>query len=221
MSTFTDNVVTYCNQELAVFKNGTSKEWMADVYLEVGKYWDRLAEIKEYKNWKGYNGRSDVKLDSSGKPKKDGNKNQPWSAAFISWIAYKAGAGDAFKYAPSHSVYMVAALKEATKAKPKAKFIARRHKLYVPKVGDLIACERQAALNPSFDTYITYAAQGKYEAHCDFVVEVTDKAVITIGGNVGNSVTRKTWKRDAQGYIGNTDPLSASATVVCIIECLL
>src|SRR5262245_61924007 len=33
----------------------------------------------------------------------------PWSAAFISWVMRHAGAGSAFRYAPSHSTYIYAA----------------------------------------------------------------------------------------------------------------
>ena len=67
MSAFTDEVVKLCAKELQRFGNGTKKEWMDDVYLEVGKYWDRLAEIKKFSNWKGYNGKSNVKFDDQGK----------------------------------------------------------------------------------------------------------------------------------------------------------
>ena len=52
------------------------------------------------------------------------------------------------------------------------------------------------------------------------VVKVTDKEVITIGGNVGNSVKTKCWPLEKR-KIGNIDPLSPSASVICVIECRL
>lgn len=215
-SAFVDKLVSICEAECAFFGNGSKKEFMADVYLRVGDYWTELAKTPPYQSWAGYTGRSGVTFDAKGNVKT--NNNQPWSAAFISYVIRMAGAGDSFAYAPSHSVYIVRALEQAKKTKPTAPFIARRHKLYKPRLGDLIACERQKLTNPNFDTYKTYVAEGKYEAHCDIVTEIHPKHVITIGGNVSNSVTRKKWPLDAAGMIGNTDPLSSNGSVICIIE---
>lgn len=150
-------------------------------------------------------------------PVKDGNRNQPWSAAFISYIMAKAGAGSSFSYAPSHSVYIVKALKEAAKSTTSASFVAQRHAEYVAKVGDLIACERQPSINPNFDTYADYVKQKKYEAHCDIVVDVGRDELFTVGGNVSNSVCKKRWPLK-KGRIGNFDPKHSTAGVVCIIE---
>ena len=217
-SQFVSKLVQVCEEECAFFGNGAKKEYKDSVFERVGLYWSRLAEIPQYKSWAGYNGKSGVKLDKNGEPIKDGNRNQPWSAAFISYVMHKAGADDHFAYAPSHSVYIVRALDQAKKAKPSSPFVARRHKQYSPKLGDLIACERKPAVDPNFDTYKSFVAQGKYEAHCDVVTEVHEKHVMTIGGNVSNSVTRKKWPLDAGKMIGNHDPLSATAGVICIIE---
>jgi hypothetical protein len=233
MTAFTDKVVTVCGEELALFEGGALKEYDKAVFQRVGKYWDELAKIPDYKAWKGYNGRSDVKLElkSNGEVKKIiRNKNQPWSAAFISWVAKQAGAGDHFHYGPSHSVYMVKALREAKKATSKAKkatstakFIARRHTQYAPKAGDLIACERRSLDDATFDTYIDFVVAGRFEAHCDFIVGFNEAKtkIITIGGNVGNSVKAKSWPLNSKGHVGDRDPTSSVAGVVCIIECRL
>ncbi len=218
MSDFTDRLVQACHDERGRFENGALKEWMEPVFRRVGDYWDRLADLPQYAGWQGYNGRSDVRLGANGRPVADGNRNQPWSAAFISFVMREAGAGDTFAYAPSHSVYVVKALREAAKAASKHPFIARRHKLYAPKPGDLIACERQKTVDPNFDTYVSFVAQGRFEAHSDIVTEVTDKAVTTVGGNVGNSVREKRWPLDTSGHIGNADPLSRTSMVICVIE---
>lgn len=225
MSAFTETVVRACADELALFRNGKNKEYDRDVYRRVGEYWDALATIPAYQSWGGYNGRSDTDLELNS----DGevvevvrNKNQPWSAAFISWVARQAGAGNRFSYAPSHSVYIVKALKAAA-AGGNAKFVARRHGEYVPKVGDLIACERRKNDDASFDTYIDFVKAGRFEAHCDFVVGMSDETrqVITIGGNVSHSVMSKEWPIDQNGRIGNHDPKSVASKVICIIETLL
>jgi hypothetical protein len=223
MTAFTDAVVDLCNAEYNAFSQGALKEYQKAVYKRVGKYWDALALTPPYENWAGYNGRTDskLKLDAADEVVQViRNGNQPWSAAFISWVAREAGAGAHFKYAPSHSVYIVAALKEARKATSTAKFIARRRTDYAPKVGDLIACERRADTDANFDNYQAFVASGRYEAHCDFVVgfNAAGNKVITVGGNVGHSVARKDWPLDANGRIGPKDPKSAAANVICVIE---
>ncbi len=219
MTDFTDRIVAMARSERDTFRNGAEKEWMDSVYLRVGDYWNRLAQLPQYASWAGYNGKSDVTFDKkTGKPAKHGNRNQPWSAAFISFLMAEAGAGTAFSCAPAHSVYIVKALREAAKPRSNAAFIARRHRQYAPIPGDLIACERQKQIDPNFDTYISYVAQGRYEAHCDAVVEVSATALVTIGGNVGSSVREKRWPVDKNGMIGNADPGDATATVICVIE---
>ena len=218
-SAFVNQLIKVAEDEYAYFGNGTKKEYQSSVYLRVGEYWTELAKTPPYGSWSGYNGRSGVTFDKKGKV--TSNKNQPWSAAFISYVMSIAGAGKDFSYAPSHSVYIVKALDDAKKTKPAGKFIARRHKLYTPKLGDLIACERKPKIDPNFDTYKKYVAAGHYEAHCDIVTEVHDKHVITIGGNVNNSVSQKKWLFDTGKMIDDHDPGSSTSGVICIIENLL
>jgi len=230
LTAFTDEVVRICKQELELFGNGKLKEYDKPVYKRVGEYWDELARDPSYATWKGYHGRRQVELvlndqdevvrvktGADGRPL---NKNQPWSAAFISFVAARAGAGGKFNYGPSHSVYIVKALKEAAKPNSTAPFIARRRDGYAPKVGDLIACERLESADPTFDNYIDFVKNGRYEAHCDYVIgfDAQKQNAITVGGNVSNSVKTKKWPLDGQGRIGRTDPNNASGGVICIIE---
>ncbi len=215
-SSFVVKLVEVCEGECAFFGDGAKKEYEDSVFRRVGDYWTELAKSPPYGSWAGYTGKSGVQFSPSGNV--ISNKNQPWSAAFISFVMSKAGAGSKFSYSPSHSVYIVKALEAAQKAGTTEVFIARRHKNYAPKPGDLIACERQPAIDPNFDTYKAYVAGGKYEAHCDVVTEVHDKYLMTIGGNVSNSVTRKKWPLDTNGMIGNFDPQSSTAGVICVID---
>ena len=117
----------------------------------------------------------------------------------------------------------VFALREAKKATSNAKFIARRHTQYAPKAGDLIACERRSLDDATFDTYIDFVVAGRFEGHCDFVVGFNEAKtkIITIGGNLGNSVKEKSWPLNSKGRVGDRDPTSSVAGVVCIIECRL
>ncbi|OAE47924.1 hypothetical protein A7J57_15090 [Agrobacterium tumefaciens] len=215
-SNFVLKLITIAENECAYFGDGAKKEYDEAVFKRVGDYWTELAKNSTYTSWAGYNGRSGVIFDQNGKVKS--NKNQPWSAAFISYAMSAAGAGKYFSYAPSHSVYIVKALEQAKKSSATEKFIARRHKAYVPKLGDLIACERKPKIDPNFDTYKSYVAAGHYEAHCDIVTEIDDKHIITIGGNVNNSVRRKKWPLDGGKMIGNHDPGEPTSGVICIIE---
>lgn len=221
MSEFTDRVVQICNNELELFGNGALREYDTAVYRRVGDYWDALALESAYAAWHGYNGRTDVQftLLPNGQVRRPPakNKNQPWSAAFISYVAREAGAGANFAYSPAHSRYILKALREASQPSG-GKFIARRHTAYQPKIGDLIACERREHEDADFDTYPAYVTAGRYEAHCDFVVAADTRRVITIGGNVKHSVKTKTWPLDAQGRIGDRDPESLVAKVICVID---
>lgn len=226
MTDFTDEVVGLCLRELQLFRNGHHKEYDLEVYRRVGDYWNAVADVPDYRHWRGYHGRSDCRLvlnSDNDVVQLLSNDNQPWSAAFISWVARTAGAADGFHYGPSHSVYIVKALKAASTAGTTEKFVARRHTEYTPKVGDLIACERRSSDDANFDTYPSFVASGRHEAHCDFVVGFVDngRTAVTVGGNVSNSVMQKDWPLDANGRIGNHDPRSTTAKPICIIECLL
>ena len=219
MSTFTDEVARLCEQEYKLhFWNGSKKEWMEGAYQRIGVYWNQLATNPKYKKWSGYNGRSDTVLAPDGTL--ISSKNQPWSAAFISWVAHEAGASSSFKYSPSHSSYVVAALRAAKSANSVVNFVARRHGTYKPKVGDLIACERRPDVDPTFDTYIDYVAQSKYEAHCDFVVHVGASRLTVVGGNISNTVTKRDWPTSG-GLIQGVDPARPDNNVICVIECRL
>lgn len=226
MSAFTDEVVRLCRAELEFFGDGKLKEYDKAAYKRVGTYWNALALEPDLAKWKNYNGRSDckLKLDAAGEVVRViSNNNQPWSAAFISWVARGAGAGKQFSYSSAHAGYILKALAEAKKATSKAKFIARRRTAYRPKVGDLIACERLTSADPTFDNYADYVKAGRYEAHCDFVVGANGDGtkLLTIGGNVGHSVKQKLWPINSKGLADKTDPTNPDATVICIIECLL
>ncbi|MBY5406352.1 DUF2272 domain-containing protein [Rhizobium leguminosarum] len=104
-----------------------------------------------------------------------------WSAAFISWVMRKAGAGSAFKYAASHSIYFAAARKNRTEnnANP---FKAYRPTEIAPRPGDLICNWR--------DKPVTYdSVKPGDPGHCDVVVAVKSDHLLAIGGNKGSNGT--------------------------------
>lgn len=125
----------------------------------------------------------------------NGNDDIPWSAAFISWIFKTAGAENMFAYAPRHSTYLFKAILASQHADTKDLFIGHRVKDYKPKPGDLVGRARQSGID--FD----HQNNGEYLSHSDIVVEVRSDALDMIGGNVDNSVTRRTVALNGDGSI--------------------
>jgi Uncharacterized protein conserved in bacteria (DUF2272) len=108
----------------------------------------------------------------------------PWSAAFISWVMKTAGAGDRFRYSSQHSVYISQAIRDFLQGRA-AGFWGRRLNEQKPKVGDLVCWGREAGVD--YD----HQHGGDYAGHCDIVVDVRPDEVDIVGGNVGDSVTKR------------------------------
>ena len=64
-------------------------------------------------------------------------QKQLWSAAFISWVMKKAGAGNAFKHSAMHGTYIKAA-KDNPYAKNSNTLKAYRTTEVKPRIGDLV-----------------------------------------------------------------------------------
>lgn len=111
----------------------------------------------------------------------------PWSAAFTSWVMRRAGVAW-FSGAPSHVQY----LKKAMAARAGQLVPIRR---YRPLPGDLICAPRaDAGGQPTAVSEAAFIAAlnsgvDHFETHCDIVVRVNKGSVVSIGGNVKNSVT--------------------------------
>lgn len=118
----------------------------------------------------------------------------PWSAAFISWVMRRAGAGRYFRYAASHAAYIVAARENRRSGRPNP-FRAFRTTEVRPQVGDL-ACKRRAGSRATYDT-----VRVGDTTHCDVVTAVQPGRITLVGGNVDNSVSRRTLPLDADGFI--------------------
>jgi hypothetical protein len=228
MSAFTDAVVVKCLAEWEVFKRGKAREWWDPQFKDVGRYWAKLGEVRDGRQGVVFEKKADgsLQLDPVNKqPIPKTNENTPWSAAFISFIAREAGAGAKFKFSSYHSIYIMEALRAAAGPGSSAPWVGRRRESHTPKVGDLIACGRERAKTATFDTAASFistapgAAPDHFPSHTDFVVEVMGDKVVTIGGNVSNSVSRKNWPLNASGRIGTHDPHSSTASVICIMEC--
>jgi hypothetical protein len=109
----------------------------------------------------------------------------PWSAAFISYVMRTADAGTRFRYSTQHSVYISQGIRDYLRKEPGAGYWTMRLNEATPEVGDIVCWGRQAGIDYDHQNH------GDYHGHSDLVVEVTASQVWIIGGNVGNSVTRR------------------------------
>ncbi|MCY7277601.1 MAG: DUF2272 domain-containing protein [Phormidesmis sp. CAN_BIN44] len=114
----------------------------------------------------------------------------PWSAAFVSYVMRKAGAGNQFVYSANHRDYILDAIKKRKDGKTTAPFVGYRLSEAAPLPGDLVCASRAGdAGRVTFDNALTY---GRFSSHCDIVVAKRTTAIDVIGGNVSDSVTRAT-----------------------------
>lgn len=125
-----------------------------------------------------------------GKPGITGkDRNQFWSAAFISYVMLKAGAGALFRRSDHHQAYIHAAMVAAREKSSSYGYWGARLEDHAPQVGDLICAWRKKKI--SFEDAEN---PGWYASHCDLVVARTDTTVTVIGGNVDQSVTKRTFR---------------------------
>ncbi|MEZ4445836.1 MAG: DUF2272 domain-containing protein [Polyangiaceae bacterium] len=121
-------------------------------------------------------------------------KTWPWSAAFVSWVVRQAGGGSDFHYAASHAAYTKAA-KTRREAGGAGTFNAYRVSEVAPRPGDIIVKGR-AGSGATYDTIQTGMA-----THGDIVISVSPGQLVSIGGNLGNSVQKRTVKLDETGHL--------------------
>jgi hypothetical protein len=164
-SDFKNKLVDLANSEWNKWNKGGKriKEGSKETIEDLRKYWEEGAGVKQ--NDKYY-------------------INEAWSSAFISYLMRKAGAGDDFKYAQSHSQYIAEAVKNRKENNSK-KFKAYKPEEVDVKVGDLVCYPRQGG--------ITYDSSAGYKSHCDLVTEINGNVAVGIGGNISDSVTKKNY----------------------------
>jgi hypothetical protein len=202
-SSFTQRAVEIATQQWVAFDKQAydldghathvgHKEAEEGFYKIVGTYW------AEGTNTLGVDGR---------------NHELPWSAAFISWVMRKAGAGTHFRYSTQHSVYISQAIRDRLSARSDAGFWGWRLNERKPAVGDLICWARQAAVD--YD----HQFGGNYAGHTDIVTEIHLDRIVVIGGNVGDSVTQRPFALNTAGYLPAIH--SGGETLFALMECKL
>ncbi|MFB6418598.1 DUF2272 domain-containing protein [Bradyrhizobium tunisiense] len=123
------------------------------------------------------------------------NTSVPWSAAFISWVMKTAGAGTRFNYYPAHSYYISRAIRDLQHGKTDAGYYCYPLGEWKPQVGDIVCWAREAGID------YQHQNGGHYKGHCDIVVEVVAGQVQIVGGNVGDSVTKRPLGLTGGGYL--------------------
>lgn len=106
---------------------------------------------------------------------------QPWSAAFISFVLKDAGVSD-FPASCGHIEYFKS-IRESSGGSCSTHKIQEINSI---QPGDIV-CQCRGDTN----CRISYDYTGSAEAHCDIVVERIGNSISVIGGNLGNSVKKE------------------------------
>ena len=123
-----------------------------------------------------------------------------WSGAFISFVMREAGAGKRFPYGGSHTWYMSRAIKARLSNDRRATFVGYRLSEAAPQPGDMVCNTLTSGI-----TYDNVMSR-RFGAHCDIVVENGRGFIKVIGGNLTNSVRKRTLLTDARGRLYAKQP---------------
>jgi hypothetical protein len=140
------------------------------------------------------------------------DSDQPWSAAFISYVVRQAGHAhpryNGFKFAPAHGRYVHDAIRARIDGRA-APFHGFRRAERKPQLGDIV-CKPRAGSGVTFESAAT---TGEFKSHSDIVVAIDSPnfKILTIGGNVGDSVTITEYP------LGAGDFLSANSGVFALL----
>ena len=159
-------------QEWIRFERGAGLEHIAPFHRFVGEMWSAIG------------------LSHDGR-----DRDQPWSAACISFIVRNAGYSR-FRFSASHSRYIHQAITRREAETANVPFWGFRLNEHRPALGDLICQWRIRQM-----TYDGAAEQEFFTSHCDVVAEVRARSIRTIGGNVGQSVNMKTFRLNSSGFL--------------------
>jgi hypothetical protein len=166
-----EHLVEEALSEWERFIHGNGLEHRSPFFRRIGEYWLALGI-------RGIDGRT---------------RDQPWSAAFISFIARRGGYND-FVFSDSHDQYILDAKRNRSSDNHNAPFWLFRLGEHRPQVGDMVC---QWRLRPrTFDDL-----PDNFASHCDVIVEIVDGIAKAIGGNVRQSVSRTDFSLNDRGFL--------------------
>jgi hypothetical protein len=122
----------------------------------------------------------------------------------------QAGAGNRFRYSTQHSVYISQAIRDRLNARADAGYWGFRLNEQAPDVGDIVCWAREDGVD--YDNQ----KNGNYKGHCDIVVQKSDGMVFVIGGNVGDSVTKRPLRLAPNGFLQPT--VEGGETLFALME---
>jgi hypothetical protein len=128
---------------------------------------------------------------------------EPWSAAFVSWLARSAGLPpEEFPATVLHWDY----IERFLGARDGERFVARDPRVYAPRTGDLVCISRSSAV-------VDFASLRRGPYHCDLVVAADGGAIEVVGGNVGDAVALTRFAADERGLLLPRDDRSWVAVI--------
>jgi hypothetical protein len=172
---FVARAARVAQEQLDYFKG--HKEFEDPYYKRIGEYWQGLG----------------MHIDGR-------NRDMPWSAAFISYVMRSAGAGTRFAYSSAHSHYISLSISDRRNQNQDAGYWGYRLNERKLEVGDLVCWDR----DPNLDVDYDHQYGGGYKSHTDLVVAVRSGEIDIVGGNVSDSVTKRTLSLNDAGYLDAT-----------------
>lgn len=140
--------------------------------------------------------------------------SQPWSAAFVSWLACESGLSPPqFRRSGRHFDYLRAAVDARDGQNPEHAYIAYDLGEAKPTHGDLICAARAGSGFASIADIRNHAADDSTALHCELVVKTdpTHARLYSIGGNVAHAVTLSVIATNADGRpLGDLDVIGAN-----------
>lgn len=176
----------------------TKEALLRQVFIE----WNRFAKGTAREQDQPYAGYIGEMWQAIGQNLDGTNRDVPWSAAFISFVVRNAGAAYAnFRFAAAHSVFCNDAINARLLGRTNRPFWGYRIDEQKPELGDII--QRNRGGNAfSFDFAENHA---NFVSHSDIVIEVREKVVRVMGGNVGDTVSMagdiQEYELDANGFL--------------------
>ncbi len=171
ISKFVSTLVATTQKEYDMYK---SKDECDDEILRrrIGDYWDNINKNLAY----------------------DGCTKKAWSAVFVSYMMRLAGAKDRFVYNSGHAAYIYDSFNGGRGLYNSAADISKSF----PKLGHL-ACRGRTENYYSwkYSDFLVWS-QRKYafiSSHCDIIVDIQGDKITTIGGNLGDQVSKRTLRK--------------------------
>lgn len=163
------------------FKFGLGKEHKKPYFKHVGEMWKSIG------------------LDLDGQ-----DRDQPWSAAAISFMVKKADAAlagskySSFMFAAAHSRYVHDSVIRRDRGDTSAPFWGFDLDEAKPQLGDIVCRSRAGSGADDIDFARRHDS---FKSHCDIIVAIKSGFVVTIGGNVSHSVKTTNYNLTSGGFL--------------------